>query len=83
MFSAVLNGISSILRFDKQTSEHANASFRYADLVSDAEEIMSKRRQFRPECDLTIQNFKNRSDNLSRYSPHVDIDLTDDELGLT
>jgi hypothetical protein len=71
--TAALSGIASMFRFDKAHADHENAAFRYADLISDVEEILSKRRKFRPDVDMTVSNLKIRSDTLKRYSPDVSI----------
>jgi hypothetical protein len=71
--TAILSGISSVFRFDKQHIKHEHAAVRYADLVSEVEEILSKRRKFRPEVDMTVSKLKTRSDALYLYSPPVSV----------
>jgi hypothetical protein len=73
ILTAMLSGVSSVFRFDRQHMEHESAAFRYKDLISDVEEILSKQRKYRSEVDMTISNLKSRSDTLNRYSPDVSV----------
>jgi hypothetical protein len=75
--TSLITGISALFRFDRRHIEHKNSASKYNDLINDVEEILSKRRQFRPDVDITISNLKLRSENLNRYSPTVKIKETD------
>jgi hypothetical protein len=71
--SGLAGALQSILQWERQSEQHCQAAFRYADLLSDAEEVLCKERTFRPSMDITIQRFKMRMDSAERYSPSVSI----------
>lgn len=77
VFALIISGLTgalqSILQLERKSEQHAQAAFRYSDLLTDAEEILSKGRAFRPPMDVTIQKFKMRMDSAERYSPPVTI----------
>lgn len=77
VFALIVSGLTgalqSILQFERKSEQHAQAAFRYADLLSDAEEILCKERAFRPPMDVTISKFKMRMDSAERYSPPVNV----------
>lgn len=71
--SGLTGALQSILQWERKSEQHAQAAFRYADLLSDAEEVLCKDRIHRPKMDVTIQRFKMRMDSAERYSPSVSI----------
>jgi len=71
IFVGVAGGVQSQLGWGRTCERHAQACFCYADLVSDAEELLAKERKYRPGCSVTIQRFKMRMDSADRYSPPV------------
>ena len=73
--SGTLNALAALLQADAKAERHMHTAHRYADLISDAEELLSKERSFRADVDVSIQGFKMRSDALLRSSPHVHVDL--------
>lgn len=73
-----ISALATLLQADAQSERHLHASHRYADLISDAEEVLCKQRAFRPDVDVTVQGFKMRSDALLRISPHVQTQAIDD-----
>jgi len=74
--SGLAGALQSTLQMERKSEQHAQAAFRYADLLTDAEEIMSKDRFFRPTMDVTIQKFKMRMDSAERYSPPVHVKMS-------
>lgn len=73
VLAGVTGGVMSVMGWERVSEQHAQAAFRYADLLSDAEELMAKQRRFRPRCDVTMQRFKMRMDNASKLSPPVSV----------
>ena len=75
--------LSTLLQADGKSERHLHAGHRYADLISDAEEVLCKERAFRTDVDVTVQGFKMRSDALLRIIPpvhvSVDYDSSDEE----
>ena len=75
VFALIVSGLTgalqSILALERKSEQHAQAAFRYADLLTDAEEMLCKERLFRPPMDVTISKFKMRMDSAERYSPPV------------
>ena len=71
ILASCCSGLQTLFNFSGTSEKHANASARYADLVSDVDELMCKARRYRPDVDVTICNFKHRSDALQRYAPDV------------
>ena len=67
-----MGGLVSHLALDRKSEKHGQASCRYSDLLSDAEEVLCKERRFRPRCDVTMQKFKMQSDSADRTAPPVD-----------
>lgn len=76
-----LSALATLLQAAEKSERHLHASHRYADLISDAEEMLCKQRAFRPDVDVTVQGFKMRSDTLLRISPHVHIDEFEETEG--
>jgi hypothetical protein len=74
---ACLNSIMTIMRYEATSEMHAQAAFRFEDLLSDAEEILSKRASARPDVDMCVSTFKTRSDYICRTAP--DVTLADDD----
>ena len=73
VLSGVAGGVISVMGWERASEQHAQAAFRYVDLISDAEELLAKQRRFRPRCDVTMQRFKMRMDNASKVSPPVSV----------
>ena len=73
VISGLTGALQSILGLERKSEQHAQAAFRYADLLTDVEEVLCKDRCFRPRCDVTVQKFKMRMDSAERYSPPVNI----------
>lgn len=71
VLSAAASGLQSMLRLERKSEQHAQAAFRYLDLVTDVEEVMAKERRFRPRCGVTIQRFKMRMDAANLFAPSV------------
>lgn len=73
--SGLTGTLQSTLGLERKSEQHAQAAFRYADLLTDVEEVLCKDRRFRPRCDVTVQKFKMRMDSAERYSPPVNLPL--------
>ena len=73
VLSGVAGGVLSVMAWERMSEQHAQAAFRYVDLISDAEEVLAQQRRFRPRCDVTMQRFKMRMDNASKVSPPVSV----------
>jgi len=71
--SGLTGALQSVLGLERKSEQHAQAAFRYADLLTDVEELLCKDRRFRPRCDVTVQKFKMRMDSAERYSPPVSV----------
>ena len=71
--SGLTGALQSILGLERKSEQHAQAAFRYVDLLTDVEEVLCKDRRFRPRCDVTVQKFKMRMDSAERYSPPVNV----------
>ena len=75
--------LATLLQADAHAERHLHAGHRYADLLSDAEELLCKDRAYRTDVDVTVQGFKMRSDALLRTSPPVRVgtehDMSDEE----
>lgn len=73
-----VGALLTLVQPEAQSEKHLHASHRYADLISDVEESLSKHPKFRTDSDITIQGLKMRSDALLRISPAVHIDYAQD-----
>ena len=71
---ALTGALQPVLQMERKSEQHSQAAFRYADLLTDAEEILAQERCFRAPVDVTVQKFKMRMDAAERYSPPVSID---------
>jgi len=71
VMAGLTGALQSILQLERKSEQHAQAAFRYSDLLTDAEEVLCKERLFRPPMDVTISKFKMRMDSAERYSPPV------------
>ena len=71
--SALTGALQPVLGMERKSEKHAQAAFRYDDMLTDAEEVLSKERRFRPRCALTIQKFKMRMDAARHHSPPVSV----------
>ena len=69
--TGVFNGLSQFLRWDVLHEQHSQAADRYADLIEDCNEVLCKKRKYRSDVDITIQNFKNRYTNLMKQAPSL------------
>jgi hypothetical protein len=70
---ACLSSFQTVMRFDAAAAKHDSSSWRYQDLVSDAEEVLSKKAPHRPDPDLFVSKIKTRSDFIARFAPDVDV----------
>ena len=77
--SGLTGALQTILGMERKSEQHAQAAFRYSDLLSDLEEVLSKQPRYRSRCDMTIQRFKMRMDSAERYSPPVTTAADSDE----
>ena len=68
-----LSSLVNTLKASAVSTEHHHASKLYLDLLSDVEEILSKERSYRPDADITVQEFKMRSDALVHCSPPIHV----------
>ena len=68
---ACLNSFQTVMRFDSVAAKHDAAAWRYQDLLSDVEEVLSKRTADRPDPDLFVASMKVRSDFNTRFAPDV------------
>lgn len=69
ILSGVAGGILSANGWERSSEQHDQAAFRYVDLISDVEEVIVKKRRYRPGCNITVQKFKMRMDSAAKYSP--------------
>jgi hypothetical protein len=69
--SGALGALMTFVQPEAQAERHLHATHRYADLISDVEEVLSKEPRFRTDSDVTVLSFKMRSDGLLRVSPPV------------
>lgn len=77
-----VGALLTLVQPEAQSEKHLHASHRYADLISDVEESLSKHPRFRTDSDITIQGLKMRSDALLRISPALHLNrLKDLESG--
>lgn len=74
VLSGCLSGVLNHLKPDTEAEKHTHASYRYSDMLSDVEELLSKERRYRADVDITVQMYKMRSDTLLRVSPEIDYD---------
>ena len=72
--SGCVTALGTVLQPGTKAEQHLHAAERYADLISDAEEVLAKARRHRPEVDLCVLGFKMRSDSLLRSSPPVPVE---------
>ena len=70
-FVVVLNTINTIMRYDAMSQKHDNAAFRFQDLITDVEEVLSKQVADRPDPDIFVFSVKTRSDFIGRLAPDV------------
>lgn len=71
ILSALTGALQPILGLERKSEQHAQAAFKYSDLITDAEELLAKERRFRAPSNETVSKFKMRMDAAARYSPPV------------
>ena len=78
---ACLSSFQTVMRFDAAAEKHDSSSWRYLDLISDVEEVLSKRTYNRPDPDMFVSKIKTRSEFVARFAPDVVIEEdSDDDL---
>lgn len=70
---SITSALNAYFEWGVTGEKHLTASRRYADLVSDTEEILAKLRRHRANAAVTLRTLKDRSDNLLQWSPPLPI----------
>jgi hypothetical protein len=70
--AAACGGMASLLGWQGESEKHFAAAYRYFDMHTDVEEILSRAPRFRPRCDVVISRFKMRMDSAQQHSPVID-----------
>jgi hypothetical protein len=71
--AAACGGLTSMLGWQGESEKHSAAAYRYFDMISDLEEVLSQAPRFRPKCDVVISRFKMRMDSAKQNSPGIDL----------
>lgn len=69
VISSIFTGINSFFNYGTKSQKHFNFSGRYGDMVTDIDEILSKRVDKRQPSDVFIRTQKLRFDNLNLTAP--------------
>lgn len=68
---SIINGINTLYNFSKKSEVHNSFAGKYADLASEVDKILIRKKKFRQPFDVLLEKISTKKRNLDDTAPYV------------